>query len=233
MMTNAGPQISQENEANRNIMLYWDDANPFPPDVVKVSETWRNFCPGWNVTLFGKETALRFLRDNFGGDIARLFLTCAIPAMRADFFRVFWAISEGGIYSDLAFAPIREPLFFDAEKNLTVVKRPGGEVIRNGIFFSKKNCDELKLIAYEIMVAVGKKEIPCIWQATGPGAWTKTLQLSETSTVAILDWKDLYGNFIKYSKYSSLTWSTDKHWKYLQRIMSIYQEPPETPEESL
>ena len=89
-----------------------------------------------------------FLRDNFGGDIARLFLTCTIPAMRADFFRVFWAISEGGIYSDLAFAPTREPLFFDAEKNLTVVKRPDGEVIRNGVFFSRKNCKELKLMGH-------------------------------------------------------------------------------------
>ena len=104
---------------NRNIMLYWDDANPFPQDIIAVTEKWRNVCPAWNVMLFGQETACDNLRENFGGDIARLFLICGIPAMRADFFRVVWAISDGGIYSDMTYVPKIELLFFDPGKDVT------------------------------------------------------------------------------------------------------------------
>ena len=216
-------------ETNRNIMLYWDQADPFPPDIVEVSEIWRKFCPAWNVTLFGKESACLFLRDNFGVDVVRLFLTCAVPAMRADFFRVFWAISEGGIYSDITFVPMREPLFFDPEKDLTVVKRPDGEIIRNGIFFSKKRCKEMKLIAYEIMNSVSKRESSHVAFATGPRIWTRMLWPNELGKVAILEWEDLFGKFIKFSRYPSSTYNTDMHWKELQLRMSIYQDPPEIP----
>lgn len=228
MMTDSNARSSQAANANRNVMLYWDECDPFPKDIVEVSEIWRKFCPAWDVTLFGKETACRFLRDKFGTDVVRLFLTCAVPAMRADFFRVFWAISEGGIYSDVTFVPKREPLFFDPEKDLTVVKRPDGEVIRNGIFYSIKDCKELKLIAYEIMKSVSKREATHIAFATGPRIWTRMLSTNEKDAVAILEWEDLFGDFIKFSRYPSSTYDTDMHWKEMQLRMSIYQDPPET-----
>ena len=230
-MTDSKAHASEAADANRNIMLYWDEANPFPPDVVAVHETWQKFCPAWNVTLFGKETACHFLREKFGGDVVRLFLTCAIPAMRADFFRVFWAISEGGIYSDVTFVPEREPLFFNPEKDITVGKRKlpdGVVVIRNNFFFAKKDCKELKIIAYEIMKSVSKREVEHVAFATGPRIWTKILTLNETSTVEILGWDDLRRDFIKLSKYSSSTCNTNLHWKKLQLRMSIYQDPPRT-----
>lgn len=224
MMNYRDPRASDAAHVNRNVMLYWDNANPFPSDVIKVYEIWRYHCPGWNVTLFGREAACDFLREKYGGDIVRFFLNCAMPAMRADFFRVFWAISEGGIYSDITFLPKREPLFFHQEKNLTVVKKRDGNVIRNSIFFSKKDCKELKLIAYEILKAVSTREIPCIWLATGPGAWMRVLSLHETSTVAVLEWINLRSRFIKFSNYPSSTQNTDMHWKELQLRNSIYQD---------
>lgn len=227
MMTDSNARSSQADDANRNIMLYWDEDAPFPQDIVEVREIWRKFCPAWDVTLFGKETACLFLREKFGVDVARLFLTCAVPAMRADFFRVFWAISRGGIYSDVTFVPMREPLFFDPEKDLTVVKRPDGEVIRNGIFYSKKGCNEMKLIACEIMKSVSKREATHIAFATGPRIWTRILSPNEKGAVAILEWEDLFGVFINFSRYPSSTYNTDMHWKELQLRMSIYQDPPE------
>ena len=229
-MAVSNTQSSKADDANRNIMLYWDKADPFPSDIVKVSELWMKFSPEWDVTLFSKETAGSFLREKFGVDVVRLFLTCAVPAMRADFFRVFWAISEGGIYSDLTFAPIREPLFFDPEKNLTVVKRPDGAVIRNNIFYSKKDCKEMKLIAYEIMKSVSKRESTHIAFATGPRIWTKILTSNKKDSVTILEWEDLFGDYIKFSRYPSSTYGTHMHWKELQLRMNIYQDPPEIPD---
>ena len=211
---------------NNNVMLYWDDAT-VPADIVAIREQWRRFCPGWNVILFSKETACRFLRENYGADMLRLFLTCALPTMRADFFRVFWAIAEGGIYSDLRFVPLREPLFFDPDKDLTVGRKPDG-LIRNGAFFCKKGCKEMKLIAFEMMMSVSKKEIREVDMATGPKLWAKTLPKRDTDTMQIIDWRKDMLRFLEFSDYPSCTRDTENHWLNLQRRMSIYCDSPET-----
>ena len=209
---------------NRNVMLYWDDAMALPQDVIAIKEQWQRFCPGWNVKLFSKETAYSFMLDEYGEEIASLFLTCALPAMRCDFFRVFWAIAEGGIYSDVRFVPLREPLFFDSSKDLTVGRKPDG-LIRNGTFFGKMGCMELKLIAYELMVTVSMKEIREVNVATGPVLWTKTLPKNDTDTLSIIDWrKDMLTN-IEFSIFPSCTRDTERHWIQQQRRMSIYCDP--------
>lgn len=230
-------------DVNKNIMLYWDDAN-VPNDVMKVWERWKAYCPKWNVVLFDRKAAHRFLRDKYGRNIVNLFLTCAIPAMRADFFRVFWAISEGGIYSDISFVPKREPLFFDYRKDLTVARRsytgiisgPGNRgfiiprtgIIGNSIFFSKKDSKALKLIAHEITNSISNRRISRVYFATGPGAWTRSMLNMEKNLVNIINFEDLFRIFIQKSNYSSATRGTEKHWKQLQRKMNIYQDPRES-----
>lgn len=227
---------AQESSANRNVMLYWDDImldwgeiEPYPPRIIAVREKWQSFCPGWNVALFCKETARLFLCEKYGEDIAELFSSCAVAAMRADFFRVFWAMAEGGIYSDLNYVPKREPLFFDPGKRLSVARRSDNGTIMNRIFFSKKDCEELKLVANEILEAVSKREIPCILHATGPGAWTRALSPNGTTRISILRWEDLLEDFFERSNYGLTTRGTKNYWKKLQLRMSIYRDPPEMP----
>lgn len=225
---------ARTSDANQNVMLYWDDVlldwgkiKPYPARIIAVKEKWQSFCPGWNAALFNKETARLFLRDKYGEDIADLFSSCAVAAMRADFFRVFWAMAEGGIYSDLNYVPKSEPLFFDPAKRLTVARRSDNGTIMNRIFFSKKESEEMKLVANEILEAVSKREIPCILHATGPGAWTRALSPDGTSGMSILRWEDLLEDFIERSNYGLTTRGTDKHWKKLQLRMSIYRDPHE------
>ena len=227
---------ARTSDAHRNVMLYWDDVKldwgevePYPARIIAVKEKWLSFCPGWNAALFRKETAWQFLREKYGADIAELFSTCAVAAMRADFFRVFWAIAEGGIYSDLNYVPKREPLFFEPGKRLTVARRSDNGTIMNRIFFSKRDCEEMKLVANEILEAVSKREIPCILHATGPGAWTRALSPNGTSGMSILRWEEMLENFIERSNYGLTTRGTDMYWKKLQIRTSIYRDPPEMP----
>ena len=226
MKTIPEEQTSGFSAEDRNIMLYWDDAPP--SDIVAVAEKWQNFCPEWNVVLFCKESATRFLLEKYGKDIVRLFLTCAVPAMRSDFFRVFWVISEGGLYSDVKFLPIRDPQFFDSGKNLTVAKLRGR--IKNGFFFCKKDCKELKSIAFEIIKAISKKEIQHIAFATGPRAWKRVLGKTETDTVKFVDWHTELFTYVQISNYQSNTKGSRSHWRQLQLQRSIYQTPHEMPE---
>lgn len=204
---------------NRNIMLYWDHAPP--PEVYAVVEKWRNVCTEWHVALFNEETACLFLGERYGTSIVELFLSCAIPAMKSDFFRVFWAISEGGIYSDVSFAPKREPLFFDPKKNITVVTNQGAGNIINGIFFAKKGAKELKLVAYEIIKSTSQKRVPYVPIATGPCAWGRALGQKETNQMAIIRLHDLY-RFVETSGYTS-DLRAPQHWTTQQKRMRIYR----------
>lgn len=238
MRTDHWARTSQAIGDNRNVMLYWDDANPFPPDIIAIVEKWRNFCPGWDVMLFGKETACSFLQDNYGEDIARLFLTCGLPNMRSDFFRVFWAISKGGIYSDMLFTPKREPLFFDSGKNLTLVRNRHTGITINSIFFAKRDCAELKLVAYQLMTTISKREIRSIFGLTGPAAWTMALwgrgagrikemntSEMESSTIAIIDvdLNNALSEYLDQQIYPSCKRNTDMHWSQLQRYTGLYR----------
>lgn len=211
---------------------------PSPPDIIAITEKWRNFCPGWDVMLFGKDTACGFLQENFGRDIARLFLTCGLPNMRSDFFRVFWAIAKGGIYSDLLYSPKREPLFFNPEKNLTLARNHYTGIPINSIFFAKKDCAELKLVACQLITTISKREIRSIFGLTGPAAWTRALwgkgagrmkemdtSEMESSTIAIVDvnLNCVFGEYLDQKIYPSCTRGTNMHWQQLQRYTGLYR----------
>lgn len=231
-------RASGETYANRNVMLYWDEGPPFPEGIIAIAEIWRSRCPGWNVMLFGKEMAYRFLHEKFGDDICKLFLICNVHAMRSDFFRVFWALSEGGIYADMDLIPQREPLFFDPSRNLTVpisYRR-----FKNSIFYSKKECDEIKLVAFEIIKAVSEKKEPLLNRATA-GAWMRALVRKESSEegygialrrmisqgdtgmIKVVNYEILYREFLCDSpNYPGPKPDSDNHWKQLQRRVNIY-----------
>ena len=235
MKPDSNGQLHRTADVYRNIMLYWDNADPFPQGIIEIAEEWRRVCSEWNIMLFGKESAQHFLRDNFGKDISRLFLSCALPTMRSDFFRVFWAFSEGGIYSDMRFIPLCEPLFFEPRKNLTLPIHSIGR-ISNGIFYSKKESIELKSIQYEIIKSLREQKHQSVFGATGPGAWMRALvpgpdrklQLQrimsqgQMGEIEIVTWETLRKKFLLLSKYPGPERFTHMHWTLQQRRMSIY-----------
>ena len=218
--------LAQGELENRNVMLYWDESPP-PDSVCAIVETWKSFCFGWNVSLFNREEASRFLLREFGREILSLFSSCALPSMRSDFFRVFWAISKGGIYSDVTFLPNCEPNFFEENKNITLVEviRDGRPRMYNGIFFAKQNCAEIKLVAYEIIKNVSQKKLDNVYQVTGPGAWVLAIGREETSTITVKIFNDIIGNDIVYSCYPESTRDTENHWSKRQCRMNIFCEP--------
>ena len=101
-ITETGNILDENSKNGRNIMLYWDDPSPTPPAFAcSILDKWQAVCPSWDVSLYNRETSTRFLNDKFGVEIVKFFEKCAIPSMRSDFFRVFWALSEGGVYRRL------------------------------------------------------------------------------------------------------------------------------------
>lgn len=218
--TTIGGSFHMEETENRNMLLYWDDEN-LDPSTTEVFQKWKSVCTSWNIKVFSRESARSFLNKEYGADIETAFLSCAVPAMRSDFFRIFWALAKGGIYSDFTFAPKCEPLFFDESKNLTLVKWPHGRIV-NGIFFAKKDCDELKVVAFEILKAISCRTDNNIWSVTGLGAWIRALGGERTDSIEIIGRSDLFKEFLEASNYNGSTRNTENHWSKLQVNKSIY-----------
>lgn len=81
----------------RRIVQYWD-TNPIPKDVEEVMNSWKE--SGLSITIFNKNSALEFIKDNFEENIINAFNRCCHPAMRSDYFRLCFLYLEGGLYVD-------------------------------------------------------------------------------------------------------------------------------------
>lgn len=205
-------------------MLYWDDP-VIDPSLTGVLDRWTQHTPGWNLSLYNERTARDYLREHFGQDIARTFLTCALPAMRSDFFRVFWALREGGLYSDVTFVPTREPAFFDGGRNMTLVRFKHGRIV-NGIFRAKADCPELHRVADRMLANMARRDEDNLWLVTGPGAWIQALDRGKAGDIEILEHAELFPAHMDGSRYKGSTRATDRHWSRLQKVQGIYRDPP-------
>lgn len=209
-------------EVFRNVMLYWADTDP-PPSVLKVFEDWKAVCTGWNVVLHSRDSAAEWIETRYGRDIRKLFLACRIPAMQSDVFRVLWAIEEGGVYSDITYAPLRPPEFFDPSRELTAVGKNDGSHFLNSLFYARRDSSELKKIAFHIFRALSLKTDEQIWSATGPGAWAAAIGTEATETIAVVPRRQLLGRDFRHSQYEASTRGSENHWSRLQKKISIYE----------
>jgi hypothetical protein len=125
--------------------------------------------------------------------------------MRSDFFRVFWALSKGGVYSDITF----DPILIAPEKHITIMT-------------TDQQCRELRSIALEILISLSKKEDQNVWSATGPGAFIRAIGNDETHTIHKVSTSSLLKHDIAPSFYSASTWNGENHWSVKQLHMNIY-----------
>lgn len=211
--------VAIENKTFRNIMLYWADEPP--PSVRAVVEQWRAVYADWNVTLFSRSAASAWLGNRCGAEIARMFDACRLPAMQADFFRVFWAIEEGGIYSDVTFAPLVCPGIEAIGKELVLMRRFHGRIV-NSIFYAARGSADLKKVAYHILRAMSLRIDQNVWSATGPGAWIEALGQEETPSIGIMTDQEMYQKYVRRSDYEASTRGSSLHWSQDQKSASIY-----------
>src|SRR5579871_765864 len=82
------------------IVQYWHSSVP-PDDVAELMQTWEmSASEGFAYRRFDDVSALAFIRANHESRAANAYLSCAVPAMKADFFRVCFLAIHPGIYVD-------------------------------------------------------------------------------------------------------------------------------------
>ncbi|MBP1947523.1 glycosyltransferase family 32 protein [Virgibacillus litoralis] len=82
----------------KQLIQYWDDTI-IPDDVKKVMDTWTK--SGMPKIVYNRDSAKKFISDNFSDEFAKAYEKCIHPAMRSDYFRLCYLYKKGGLYVDV------------------------------------------------------------------------------------------------------------------------------------
>lgn len=94
-------KVILKEEIPRVIVQYWDSVEDIPNDVVNCMETWKRFAnEKVKYILFNRESARKFIENNFNKENVIAFEKCIHPALQADYFRLCYILAEGGAYID-------------------------------------------------------------------------------------------------------------------------------------
>jgi hypothetical protein len=85
----------------RTIVMFWDDLERLPSDVVECIESWTPLeTQGFDVHLFDNTGAREFIANRLGLRHENAYRRCYHPAMQSDYFRLCYVLVEGGCYID-------------------------------------------------------------------------------------------------------------------------------------
>ncbi len=85
----------------RTLVRYWHDPDDIPPDVVRCLTTWLPLHDeGIEFRFFGDDAARAYIAEHFDARAVAAFDRCHHPAMRSDFFRMCYILTDGGLYVD-------------------------------------------------------------------------------------------------------------------------------------
>lgn len=83
------------------IVQYWHDADGIPEDVQSCLDTWEPLtAQGFKKVLFDDNKARSFILETLGYTYMAAFDRCYHPAMRCDYFRLCYILTQGGFYVD-------------------------------------------------------------------------------------------------------------------------------------
>ena len=163
------------------ILQFWD-ANP-PDYISQLLATVQSNNPEFGYELFNDERACSYIEAHYGNDMVAVYKACALPSMRADLFRYFFLLHQGGMYIDADFHCTR-PLDGLTEKGSAgcLYSHKGG--ITNSMLFVRNTGDPLMERVLERCANEHQK--PYIKQCLGSNrtryfstaAWQRTISLN-------------------------------------------------------
>jgi hypothetical protein len=163
------------------IVQYWDGGEP-PGYVAELLATFRARNPGMEHLLFDEPAADDFIAERFGDRELAAFRACAVPAMRADYFRYCAIHALGGVYADVSLrciAPLSGPL---GEGGGTLFRRDPHDYLLNGFFLFDSPCHPLLRLALDVATTnVERRPAEMVQMVTGPWIFSSLFVLHRLS----------------------------------------------------
>lgn len=106
LLAQSGPNQRDSNESKaayipRTLVRYWHDASGVPDDVQICLSSWDVLeREGFSFQMFDDLSAADYIATEYGAREQAAFSKCRHPAMRSDYFRLCYILSEGGLYVD-------------------------------------------------------------------------------------------------------------------------------------
>jgi tetratricopeptide (TPR) repeat protein len=164
------------------LVQFWDTVT-VPPDVLACINSWRVHHPKIHHDLFSEADAHDFLVRSFGTEIGAMFGQCHHPAMKADFFRLFYLLERGGIYIDADDVCLTslDGLVKDTFKGNLIVSlsRDFPMYVHNWFIGCGPQHPVISYACDEMITILRndrrKGSRPDIWHTTGPGVLTRAV----------------------------------------------------------
>ena len=85
----------------RTLIRYWHDPHDIPVDVRACLASWERLRQeGFEIRTFDDESAAMYIAQRYNKRHLDAFQRCRHPAMRSDYLRLCFVVSEGGFYVD-------------------------------------------------------------------------------------------------------------------------------------
>jgi hypothetical protein len=155
------------------IVQYWDSGRP-PGYVADLLATFRERNPDMSHRVFDEAEAAEFIVAHFGEREAAAFGACAVPAMRADYFRYCAVHVLGGIYADADFrclGSLRSLVDVTAGGQL-FIEDPPGYLLNQFFIFRACGHPLLRLVLDVATINVERRVSERVQLVTGPGIFS-------------------------------------------------------------
>jgi tetratricopeptide (TPR) repeat protein len=155
----------------RHIVQFWD-RDP-PEDVRELMASWQKLNPAHRWTGFDDDAARAFIAGEFGAGILAAYARSAVPAQKADLFRLAFLAARGGSYADAddrCLAPLDG--WIDPAATLVVHQENYGSIGNNFVAVTPEH--PVIMRALELgAAAINRGDTDLIWLSTGPGLLTR------------------------------------------------------------
>lgn len=167
------------------LVQFWHTSPP--PDVRALMDTWDTVeGEGLEYGRFDDLSAQKFIEENFDARVCRAYLSCAVPAMKADLFRLCALLVRPGIYVDAdtrrtgkrgrwrpsqrsAVSSLAE-LFQRLQRGLLF--RRGNRITNSFMIVRQRNDALLRTVLERAIANVEQRIANRVWLVTGPGVIT-------------------------------------------------------------
>lgn len=166
-----------------NLIHYWH-GDSIPSDVMDNISSWTKEG-NFSSHLFNRESAARFIAQNFDKKYSLAFEECAVPAMQSDFFRYCFLLKCAGLYVDVHMYNLgrTKELFELAGPRGLLVRREGGNIINGFMYIKRQNDDLIERVLRFAIRNISEKVSQNVWSVTGPGIFHRISGLRDVSKV--------------------------------------------------
>lgn len=153
---------------NKTTLLQFWDSNP-PEYITTLLNSVESNNPDLDYVLYDDERASAYIDSHYGTEMTKVYQGCALPSMRADLFRYFFLLREGGFYIDADFSCSRslDPLLEKGSAGCLYERKAG---ICNGMLYVREPQNPLlDRILQDALGNIKSRSSNSVWAVTGPG----------------------------------------------------------------